>query len=434
MSGVLTQTEWEEEMSVKILRFIHNELYLELRFMERALSALQYRRIDGLYTFATDGIFLYYSLEPTLRIFQNNTLFLDRAYLHSVLHCLFRQLWMRGNRESRLWNLACDISVEYTIDSLGKSCTKRIQSWLRLRTYEEMTQRADGSSAAVVYRWLAGKTKEERQELAREFYTDDHRFWPKEEDKNMPIVRQAQQKWDKLARQTVLEQRRRGDDAKEGEEAFAEQLRAARSRRSYGDFLKKFSVLQEELHCDLEEFDMGFYSYGLRLYGNMPLIEPIETREVHKIREFVIVVDTSDSTSGELVNGFLQETFQILSQKNSFFERFCIRILQCDHQVQRDELVTNEEELRHLMDDFTIEGGGSTDFRPAFAYVEKLREQGEMKRPDGLLYFTDGKGIYPKKKPDYKTAFLFLEDYDDAAVPPWAMRMQLELEDFTHEY
>ena len=48
----------------------------------------------------------------------------------------------------------------------------------------------------------------------------------------------------------------------------------------------------------------------------------------------------------------------------------------------------------------------------------------------GMLYFTDGKGRYPAKRPDYRTAFLFLEDYDDAAVPPWAMRLLLEKEEF----
>ena len=52
-----------------------------------------------------------------------------------------------------------------------------------------------------------------------------------------------------------------------------------------------------------------------------------------------------------------------------------------------------------------------------------------MKNLGGLLYFTDGKGIYPKKRPEYKTAFLFLGAYDETAVPPWAMRLQLEPEE-----
>lgn len=50
-------------------------------------------------------------------------------------------------------------------------------------------------------------------------------------------------------------------------------------------------------------------------------------------------------------------------------------------------------------------GGGNTDFRPAFTYVNQLIKEGSIRHLDGLLYFTDGKGIYPVKKPEYKTAF-----------------------------
>ena len=57
------------------------------------------------------------------------------------------------------------------------------------------------------------------------------------------------------------------------------QIKAGRSRRNYRDFLKKFTMLREEMHCSPDEFDLNFYTYGLRLYGNMPLIEPVETRE-----------------------------------------------------------------------------------------------------------------------------------------------------------
>lgn len=434
MSHIQTQTEWEEEMSVKIFTFIRHELYLELRYMEPALSAFVYRRIDGLVTFATDGIYLYYSTEPVFRIFKKNTPFLDRAYLHTVLHCIFRHLWLRGNRSQRLFHLACDIAVEYTIDSLDKTCTKRILSYLRKNTYDSLRKEQNGISAAIIYRWLKEQEQEQICALEQEFYTDDHRFWPKEEEMQSPVVKEAKQKWDKKARQVTLEQNRKGDDKEEGEEAFASQIRAAKSKRSYRDFLRKFAVLQEESHLDLDEFDLGFYTYGLKLYGNLPLIEPLETREVHKIREFVIVIDTSDSTSGELVEGFLEETFSILSQKNSFFERFSIRILQCDNQLRMDQKVENRQELEQLIAGFQIAGGGGTDFRPAFSYVDGLLEQGEIKQLGGLLYFTDGKGIYPKKKPAYKTAFLFLEDYEDAAVPPWAMRLRLEPEEWIHEH
>ena len=52
----------------------------------------------------------------------------------------------------------------------------------------------------------------------------------------------------------------------------------------------------------------------------------------------------------------------------------------------------------------------------------------------GLLYFTDGMGTYPARRPAYDTAFLFLGDrFDDANVPPWAMKVVLDEEEFTGE-
>ncbi len=439
----------EEKLSEKILTFIRHELYMELRYMEPALSVLAYRKMEGLLTFATDGVYMYYATEPLFRIFRKNAFFLERAYLHAVLHCVFRHLWLAGRRDRRLWNIACDIAVEMVIDSMEKNCTKRILSWLRIHTYDALKQKPPcgdtvmpcgknkerkGISAAVIYRWLKEKPEEELCGLEKEFHTDDHRFWPTEKETDTPVCIQTMQNWDKTARQVTLEQSRRGDEQEEGEELFRAQMQAAKNRRNYSDFLKKFTVLWEEPHLDLDEFELGYYAYGLQLYGNLPLIEPLETRETKKIREFVIVIDTSYSTSGELVKGFLQETCSILSQKNRFFETCSIWILQCDDQVQKAVHIRSTGEFEGLIGELQIAGGGGTDFRPAFSYVEMLQNQGEMKCPDGLLYFTDGKGIYPGKKPEYKTAFLFLEDYEETAVPPWAMRLKLEPEEWMHEY
>ena len=59
------------------------------------------------------------------------------------------------------------------------------------------------------------------------------------------------------------------------------------------------------------------------------------------------------------------------------------------------------------------------------------REQGELRDLQGVLYFTDGKGIYPAHRPPFETAFLFLEDgAPPPEVPPWAMRLILQPEEF----
>lgn len=433
MAHIQTQAEWEEEMSQKVLLFVRNELYMDLRFFDIALGALKPKADDRLSAFATDGSYLYYSGEQLLRVFQNNAAYLNRAYLHTVLHCIFSHLWICGKREAGLWNLACDIAVEYSIDRMDKPSTRRILSWQRQQMYARFQKEDTGISAAIIYRILKEKEAEELRLLQKEFYTDDHSFWPKQEEerakKEMAV--QNKKRWDKIARQSKMEQKQRGDETKEGEEILAAQLAAEKSKRSYRDFLQKFSVLREELRCDPDEFDLNYYTYGLQIYGNMPLMEPVETKESRKIREFVIAIDTSYSTSGDLIKGFLRETADILHQSDSFFGDSRIRILQCDNQVRMDREVCTAQEMKQLLEQFEVAGGGGTDFRPVFSHINQLLEQGELRNLCGLLYFTDGLGVYPGKCPEYKTAFLFLEDYDETAVPSWAMRLKLEPEEFT---
>lgn len=422
------QYEWENEMAVKILDIVKSELYLDMRFMDVALSALEWQNREGMNTFATDGINMYYSSEYIIKIFKANPLFLSRSYLHTVIHCIYSHLWIRNGRDKKLWSLACDIVTEYTIDNMNKQCINRAVGWLRQQTYKMIKVECENISAASVYEQLKSGNGIDTDSLIREFYTDSHKYWP-DEEKNQSAGQSAAKRWDKISRRTSIDMERRGDENNSGEQIMFSRLKAEKSRRSYREFLKKFAVLKEEMHCDEDEFDMNYYTYGLSLYGNMPLIEPLESREVKKIQDFVIVVDTSYSTSGELVKNFLKETFSILSQENSFFKKCRIRIIQCDDMVRMDEEIKDMDRLNQMLEGFTIAGGGNTDFRPAFEYVDNLLECGEIKELKGLLYFTDGKGTYPVKRPPYDTVFLYLQDYNRMEVPPWAMTMRLEPEE-----
>ena len=62
--------------------------------------------------------------------------------------------------------------------------------------------------------------------------------------------------------------------------------------------------------------------------------------------------------------------------------------------------------------------------------LKELTEAGEFRDLRGMLYFTDGYGTYPAKRPPWETAFIFMEeDYSDKGVPPWAIRLVLSRED-----
>lgn len=429
MAHKVTQSEWEDEVSQKILRFVKDELYLDMRFMDMALSDLICMANENVDTFATDGSYLYYYSGQVIRAFKVNSRFLNRLYLHTVLHCVYGHLWLCGGRDRTMWDIACDIIVEYTIDAQDKKSLKRPVSYIRQQVYERIKNSKEPVSAAVVYREIYNLEWELIEKLQREFYTDSHVYWPKEE-RMSASEQESRKKWDKISRQTQMELEKKGDDTDNGAQMFENQIKANKSKRRYADFLRKFMVLREEMHCDPDEFDMNYYTFGLRMYKNMPLIEPVETREIMKIQEFVIVIDTSYSTSGELVKSFMNETFTILSEKNSFFNNCRLRIIQCDDDIRMDVEISDRAQLEHIINNFKIVGGGGTDFRPVFRYVNSLIEEKKLKNMRGLLYFTDGKGIYPSKRPDYKTAFIFADDFDKAAVPAWAICMRVDLPDF----
>ncbi len=424
MAHNITQTEWEDEMSAKILGFARNELYFDLRFMDQALSGLLWKRDDNIDTLATDGEYLYYSASQLFRVFKSNSRFLNRLYLHSILHCIYAHPWICNGRSRVLWDIACDIIVEYTIDSIKKPSLERPLGFTRQQVYGQINQTGETVSAPVIYNGLLDLDNDGIEKLQREFYTDSHIYWP-DEEKMPSAAKAAMDKWDKISRQSQMELEKRGDEEKNGAKIFDERARILKGRRSYSDFLRKFAVLHEELKCSPDEFDLNYYTYGLSLYGSLPLIEPLESRESVKIQEFVVAVDTSYSTNGEMVKNFLRETYNILAEKNSFFSDCHMRIIQCDDDIRMDLEIKNKEHLEHVLGSFHIIGGGGTDFRPVFSYVDSLVENKILKNLRGLVYFTDGKGIYPKKKPAYKTAFIFAGSYDETRVPAWAMRMQI---------
>ena len=346
----MTQTEWENEMCIKILELIQNELYVDFRYLDVAVSALTLTPNDSLRSTATDGISFFFPPEQILRVFRSNPLFLNRAVLHSVFHCIFRHLWIRGSRDPDLWNLSCDIAVEWIIDSFEKKSVKRALSGIRTNIYNDFRQYKIPITAANIYRYLlpdVADNPDRLNQLMIEFFTDDHRFWPKKPSTS-PSAAKAGQSWDKISRRMEQELNLRGDDSASGIDAMKTQIKEGKSRRSYKDFLRKFTVLKEELHCDYDEFDLNYYSYGLRLYKNMPLIEPLESREVTKISEFVIVIDTSYSTNGPLVQKFLEETFQIIQERDSFFHKSQIRIIQCDNQVHSDTIIKEQRDIPKL--------------------------------------------------------------------------------------
>ncbi len=432
-----------EALAREVLLLSRNTLLVNLRFMDTALS--QFQMVPGNLPLATDGRRLCFAPRHVLLRYREEREAVTRDYLHLVFHCVFRHMFIHSLVDRSLWDLACDIAAEAVIASLAIPCAAARRQERQAAVLAAMGEEIHPLTAEGIYSYFQDQPPEDLAELQALFWGDDHTLWyekpgegpGKGEEKNRSANAKTgkdgaegapmEAVWKEVARRMQVDietfARRQGNIPG----ALEQNLREVnRERYDYTAFLRKFAVRGEVMNLDLDEFDNIFYTYGLRLYGRMPLVEPLEYKEVKRIREFVIAIDTSGSVSGELVQTFVQKTYNVLKSTESFFSRINLHIIQCDAAVQEDVKITSQEEFDAYLEKMTIRGLGGTDFRPVFAHVDALRDQGEFTNLKGLIYFTDGYGTFPARKPDYDAAFVFVEDaYSDVDVPPWAIKLVL---------
>ena len=414
----------------EILFAARNELYMNLPYLDVALCALRFQPGGGVtLSVATDGDVLYYDGGYLAERYLRSRVLTNRAYLHVILHCMLRHLAKKRGKLPELWDLACDVAVESILDDLHYPCLEEGTVPAKQKFYGECRADMPVLTAEGIYRRLLrlGLPEYEVARLQRVFLVDDHGLWDPEQQDDQQQSQQQDEKWKDLSDKTKTGMETVLAGRATGGEAVLEQVKVAvRDDVDYRAFLRRFAAPREVLAVDGDAFDYIFYTYGLQLYGNMPLVEPPETKEEKRIEDFAIAVDTSMSTSGELVRQFLACTYAILRSTETFTRKVNIRILLCDDQVRSDTAIHDLEELKDYMDHFQLVGGSATDFRPVFEHVAKLQKEGAFTSLRGLVYFTDGMGIYPKKRPPYDTAFVLLEEPPlSVKMPPWVIRLVL---------
>ena len=449
----------------KIIKFSRDTLLVNLRFLDAAIHQLIIQPADELDTIATDGQYFFFNTWHILNNFQRQMEAITRDYLHVIFHCIFQHLFINKLVCQSCWDLACDIAVENAINDIGIQSLDTARQSKQMQVITQLKSSLRLMTAEKIYRYYLDKktSEEELVNLRQNFYADNHTLWyvrPEkkgstgERDQESTEVEPSQRSkgwgqskhsrptqelidlWKQISERAQVDietASKKWGDLGGGLHQGLNQLN--REKYNYASFLKRFSVLGEAMQVNDEEFDLIFYTYGLKLYENMPLIEPLEYKEVKRIKEFVVAIDTSGSVSGQVVQAFVQKTYNILKQTENFFSKVNIHIIQCDAEIQEDYKITNPEEFDKYVQSMQLRGFGGTDFRPVFTYVDDLIKKREFENLRGLIYFTDGFGIYPTKKPLYDTAFVFLdEDYVDTPdVPPWAIKLVLSSDDVMEE-
>ena len=423
-----------EALGTEILKNCRNELYRLYPSLDAAFGLVMTQPSDRTGSMAGDGRFFYFSPEFVADRFVTDPPLLCRGYLHMLLHCLFGHIFPEQGVSRRIWDLACDMAVEYLVgqesEKTGAECLKqngagsdRNRQELRSQCFRIM---GEGLSAWKICRMLEqGAFPFPAEEMEATFVFDDHALWYQEDERERSGLKRA---WEKARSRTGGEGgafgSQAGSQAGDGEETLDE---IYRSRYDYRRFLRQFAHTGEEMELDMESFDYIYYTLGMERYGNLPLIEPLEYREVNRLAELVIAIDTSGSCSARTVSRFLGETWEILSEQENFFERMKVLFIQCDCCIQDVAEIHSRQEWEAYARNVTIRGRAGTDFCPVFRYIEKRREAGELQNLAALIYFTDGDGVYPREKPDYETAFVFVKKTKGMdQVPAWARRLLIE--------
>ena len=423
--GIMRQAE---EIAQEIWALADQEISCACPFFALACSFLKTAADDTCVCTCTDGRAVYYSPKAVLADFQEKgRKYINRIYLHSLFHCLYLHPADRMDRDEKLWDLACDIVAEYTVDCLGLPYLTGKAGKEKDQVYRLFWKENSSRTAAQIYEMLLeGKFEKRCIDTWRSlFFTDEHSLWREISGGELEGIRRI---WEKAAayasRDTGNAGKRAGSEKGNTEEWYELQQKR---RYDYRRFLRRFAVQREEVQLDMESFDYISYCLGLSMYGNMPLVEPLEYTEAYKLEEIVIAIDTSSSCSREMVQRFLEETYSMLSERENFFKKMNVHIIQCDCYIQDDVTLGCEEDWRAYMKQIRIQGRGGTDFRPVFTYVDRLIKEKKIRDLKGLLYFTDGDGIYPTEKPDYEAAFIFIkEPPGNVKIPPWAIRLYLD--------
>jgi predicted metal-dependent peptidase len=483
--------------ALKIVELAKNDVVARAPYLAPAVGLLEPEPSDDIEHFAVAGTALYYNPLVVIDRFRTLRAAPTAELLHVLAHCLMLHPSVDSSINKDDWNLACDIvTTRLATELLPPFDTNGAERARALADVEAVC----GAHATAERIFAALRDGEflgcDVVRWEKLFAMDDHKTWYDEERygfaKNRRIaVKRDPKKTGKSGlgereeieageragegdaagadarhetrskRQAATRGDRRRREAKDlwektsydvrldlesfsagaGEKASGvvlELAQATRRRVDYAGFLRTFGTPEEAMRASDEEFDYVYYCYGLARYGDVALVEPLEYRPERRVRQFVIALDTSGSIEGGTLQRFVDATCSLLEETDLFSRRLDLLVVQCDEKVQKAERIRSRSDLdAWLARPKYLYGFRETDFRPVFEYVDALRAQGELKELCGLLYFTDGKGVYPERRPDYRCAFAYWdpEGRGHAAekAPPWALAVELDAGDIDRD-
>jgi predicted metal-dependent peptidase len=367
----------ETAAAVRIQR-ARTALLLDHPFFGTLLFRLKGRETLAVETMATDGISLFYNprFVDTLTATE-----LCGVLAHEVLHPGLQHHVRRGNRTPERWNMACDYAINPLVVDAGLSLPEgilledRFRGMSAERIYNLLVEEEDGRGGSDPAKEMFSGNGGENgipntpvtlggigqvldapvSENADGKTAEDHaREWQ--------IAVEQAETISKIAGRLPAGLERCLEGAAQARVDWRELLRRSWSQSSTADF--------SWMRPNRRHIWQGLYLPGVVREG---------------IGEVVIAVDCSGSVSSRQLALFEAEIQSILEGQRPD----CVRVLYFDTCVQKVDRYQPGEPIS-----LTPVGGGGTDFRPCFEWIE---ENGA--RPQMVVFLTDLYGTFPEKTP-----------------------------------
>ena len=394
------------------------QLMLTHPFLSSAVARLPLIELppDGPWqTAATDGFTIFWSRAFFSELSDAEII---GVLAHEVLHVVLGHLERRGNRDPERWNIAIDHATNLLLLDHAFVLPK---PHLADRTYRDLSAEAiyNLDPGAVVVKPTAprriGRIPTPAAAPAKRSAPSSFDVHLNPEDPLLPdqarLGRPTPFELDRLKRDLVREMRDEITSSKSfgriGGELAEAIRRSGKPRISWQQFLSRFigGLRRDDFRMlppSRKHLWRGIYLPSMGVPGP---------------RLIVCAIDTSGSIDHTIAGRFLTEVhgLRVSAQCRLF-------VLQCDARIQKVNAYDAWDTPSAAVTAETFVGGGGTDFRPVFDWIQKTLACAEG-TPDALIYLTDGYGSYPQRPPPYPVMWLIPENCTQ--VVPFGQRVEI---------
>jgi len=302
------------------------------------------------------------------------TLDIDELFFiltNCVMHHILAHNQRKLNRKGVLWQLATDYAIN---NMLAKNKLKIPKGANYNKEYKDMYSEEIYEILKVEFAEQNGTSSYDDIKNLENFIKEQDGDSSIFKNINNPDDEKTQEEWDyaaSLAKEVTL----KNSSTPLGLERFAKKIKA-------NDIDWKF-----ELYNAINRHMRNNYAFmppnKKHIYRGVAL--PSLTSDTLSL---IVAIDTSGSIREDILGAFIGEFKSIMQN----FPAVSIELLIADAKVHSHHTFMGGEEM-----DFPLKGGGGTDYRPTFEYIDANIPMSSM-----LLYFTDGEGIFPRIPPAYE--------------------------------